>query len=336
MKKLSVIILIFIALVGCKKGNHNFVLSGKIDGLGSDTLYVYQFEGAENDLDTVVVKDGSFEYTLKVDTVTLLMLLINDSTEYPIYADKELDIQIKGKSSTLSELQIKGGKPNDELNEFRNSVTSSPLNGKELTSKAESFIRNHPGSIASIYILNKYFVQKESPDYLKINDLIKLLSVDLQDRTSIKELAELADKQINVAVGQFAPSFVNKDKDGKAITFSDFKDKYLFITFWATWWPDYTQEFRAVKAIRNKFKKEKLATLGVSLDVDRESWLEAIKRDTLGGIQVTDLQGWSNSIVRQYGIEKLPSNILIGPDRKIIAKNLDEKSVTLKLEELFK
>lgn len=318
---------------GCKNGNYN--LSGKIDGLGNDTIYLFQPREAGNDLDTIIVKDGSFDYTLKVDTVTPFILLIND-TEIPVFADKDLDVIIKGELSALNELQIRGGESNDALNEFRKSIASFKTSGSELKAKAEKYIRTHGNSPSSIYVLDNYFVQTENPDYKKISELIKSLSVDLQDEFYIKQLSEIAERQMNVEPGKQAPFFHNKDKDSTIISLNNFKDKYLLMTFWASWWYSSPKDQKAVKTITNKFKKEKLAFLGVSLDTNRDNWLNAIKKDTLAGIQVTDLQGWENSIALLYGIEKLPSNILIGPDGKIIARNLTEKDLAEKLEEIFK
>lgn len=321
-------------LSGCRNSGSDFRLSGRIEGLGNDTLYIYPQEQPENGLDTIIARDGSFQYTLKVDTVTPLFLLVGNQS-IPVYADKGLGVTVEGNLTTADLIQVKGGELNDELNEFRRSVSGRGA-GEGSGARAESYIRMHKGSPASLYVLDRFFVQKEHPDYAKIKELIKVLSIDLQDNAAVKQLLELCDLQTGVEAGKSAPFFSSKDRNGKSVTFNDFKEKYLLITFWASWWPASTAELKALDQIAGKYKKKNLAFLGISLDLERNKWLEALKKDTVGGTQLTDLKGWESMTVKQYGIEKLPAIVLIGPDKKIISRDLTGKELANKLEEIFK
>lgn len=334
MKKLLLIISFLPFLSGCGNRESNFTLSGHIDGLGNDTLYIYAQEKTENGLDTIIAGNGSFEYSLKVDTVTPLILIVNNQ-RLPVFADKLSEVTIQGELAALSGLQIRGGRLNDQLNTFR-SKAGSLRPGKALDQMAERYIREHPDSPTSLYVLDRYFVQRENPDYPQIGELIKLLSVDLQDQAPVKELSGLAELETGVEAGKAAPFFSSKDRTGKSITLNDFKDQHLVMAFWASWATSTSRELKAIQEVAGKYKKKKVAFLGVSLDLERDRWLEALKKDTLAGTQVTDLKGWESPVVRQYGIGKLPSNLLIGPDKKIIARNLTGEELEDKLAEIFK
>ena len=74
----------------------------------------------------------------------------------------------------------------------------------------------------------------------------------------------------------------------------------------------------------------------LSLDRDRNKWLEAIALDGLTWTHVSDLKAWSNDVARIYKITSIPQNLLIGPDGKIIGKNLRGEELQVRLEELFK
>ena len=67
----------------------------------------------------------------------------------------------------------------------------------------------------------------------------------------------------------------------------------------------------------------------------REAWLRAIEKDGLTWTQVSDLKFWNNAVARQYDINSIPANLLIGPDGKIVAKNLHEGELAKKLAELL-
>lgn len=75
--------------------------------------------------------------------------------------------------------------------------------------------------------------------------------------------------------------------------------------------------------------------LSVPFDRNREKWLEAIAEDDLIWHHVSDLQGWNNSAGKLYGINSIPSNLLIDPEGFIIAKNLRGGALPNKLNELF-
>lgn len=77
--------------------------------------------------------------------------------------------------------------------------------------------------------------------------------------------------------------------------------------------------------------------MGVSLDrpTGKDSWLKAIHDDGLTWTQVSDLQFWNNAVAKQYEITSIPSNLLIGPDGRIIAKNLREDALGKKLDTLL-
>ena len=60
--------------------------------------------------------------------------------------------------------------------------------------------------------------------------------------------------------------------------------------------------------------------LGISLDLNKEQWKGAIKRDTLDWEQVCDFDGFNSEVAKQYTIRQIPANILLSADGKILAK----------------
>jgi peroxiredoxin len=75
--------------------------------------------------------------------------------------------------------------------------------------------------------------------------------------------------------------------------------------------------------------------LGVSMDNDRNSWLNAIRKDKLTWTHVSDLKRWANAAGKLYAVNAIPSNVLINPDGIIIARNLRGKDLKNKLNEIL-
>ena len=84
-----------------------------------------------------------------------------------------------------------------------------------------------------------------------------------------------------------------------------------------------------------KFKDENFEIIGVSLDKNRVQWLEAIQKDGLTWLHVSDLKGWKNEVAKLYDVSFIPQNILINPQGIIIAKNITGVELEMKLVKIL-
>ena len=74
MKKIAFIIALTLTLLTSCKNDHKFTLNGDIKGI-SDTILVY-YQSPYNSIDTIMAKNGRFEYSIPADTTTLFSLLL--------------------------------------------------------------------------------------------------------------------------------------------------------------------------------------------------------------------------------------------------------------------
>ena len=146
----------------------------------------------------------------------------------------------------------------------------------------------------------------------------------------------VAEAKIN-AVGSVAMDFTQADTSGNPVSLSSFRGKYVLLDFWASWCGPCRQENPNVVANFKKFSAKNFTVLGVSLDRpgQKDRWLQAIYKDNLTWTHVSDLQFWNNAVAQQYRVQGIPKNWLIGPDGKIIAKDLRGPALEQKLCEIL-
>ena len=116
--------------------------------------------------------------------------------------------------------------------------------------------------------------------------------------------------------------FDNKTLNGKSITTKDFKGKYVFIDFWAVWCGPCEGEFPYLARVESKLVGEKFMMFGISLDYDVKEIAPFKKKYGVTYQNIADGKGWESPWAKKYGIGGIPSNFLLDPEGKIIARNL--------------
>lgn len=137
-------------------------------------------------------------------------------------------------------------------------------------------------------------------------------------------------------LNQQAPELTMNDIDGKSLSLSSFKGKYVLVDFWASWCKPCRAENPNVVAAYNKYKDKNFTILGVSLDDDKKAWLGAVKEDHLSWSQISDLSGGGSAAIQAYQFTGIPFNVLVDPDGKIIAQSLRGVALEQKLAEVLK
>ena len=201
---------------------------------------------------------------------------------------------------------------------------------------AFALVNTYPDNLANLLIINQrignqrvFNIQNDTATYFFID---KNLFNRLPDNPHVikfhEEITahkqELAVKQLAIqrlAAGNKAPDFSLLDISGKWVSLSDFQDKTVLLSFWASWEKGTPNNLEMLKIMYDDYKEKGVEFIAVSMDKDESAWKEIVKKQRVKWLNVSDLKSSSSPLIQLYNLpEKLPVYYLIGKEGIILAQ----------------
>jgi thiol-disulfide isomerase/thioredoxin len=163
----------------------------------------------------------------------------------------------------------------------------------------------------------------ELPDIFKSGRKGKLI----KEYVSLPEIPKVGEKFIDFS--QLTP-------EGKPESLSNNLGKYTIIEFWSSGCGPCRAEHPDLIKLYNSYHEKGLSIIGISGDNDPDDWKNAILKDSLPWINISDLRGFNNEAFMLYGIKYIPQMILLDDNGIIVDNDLFSKYLPGELEKRFK
>ena len=313
-------------------------------------------------------------FMLRVDGGTFTTLLIDNNENITLEGNgKDLNLlsSLKGSpgSAKIIDLNQRLSKLNaaiDSMGRVRQEVMKDPSRANEMTKIAQeankmvtahkeyigSFIDQNTGSLACLVALyqsigrQKLITFDSDPGLFKKVDQELMASLPNSVHTknfhsmmmkmeNEKKQQAIGDKLLDI--GAVAPDITLPNPEGKNMSLSSLRGKYVLLDFWAAWCGPCRHESPTLVKAYQKYNSKGFEIFQVSLDKTAKAWKDAIAKDQLTWpYHVSDLKYWQSAPAKTYNVSSIPANFLLDPQGKIIAKQLRGPQLEAKLTEIFR
>ena len=362
----SISIISILFLVSCSSQNDSNKYTVNLTIADAEDSWVYmeqQIDGMWVKFDSAEIKSGKAVFTGELEYPEFFFIKLKDQSNYlPGFIEPGV-ITVTGSVTNPNERSVEGSKSQDlfaaitdTLNYFTRKAREIGMqyqqargqNDTTLMTELENkyheidsvkstvlldfAIENNSSVVSAFVVFNNLYL-------FELEDLDKIVTSfdpSIANANFVKQLTEKVNTLKKVSVGQPYVDFTQNDPEGNPVSLSSVIGKnYVLIDFWAAWCKPCRAENPNIVEAYNLYHEKGFDVFGVSLDRDMESWKQAISDDNLIWTQVSDLQAWSSTAGKIYGVQSIPHNLLIDPKGIIIEKNLRGQDLQDRLAEIF-
>lgn len=317
-------VILAMLLASCGPDKNHFRLKGKLLNFNQGEFLVYSPDGALSSIDTIDVIGGRFTFEPVCEHEGTAVIVLSNKQEIPLFVSPGASYSMDGDAQNMKEMKIKGSKDNEMMSEFRKSIADkrdSYVPEKEI----RDFVKDHPTSPICSYLIRRYMLNTDAPDYKKIHDLVSVMQKAQPDNTQLQMFLSQISELKNTSADNMLPSFSVKDLNGKMLTNKDVSTGVTIFVSQASWDYESTSQLNRILSIKRELSRNWNIVV-VSFDVAKNVIKNYIRMDDNEGRVVFDGKMSENELAKKLAVSQT-GVVIIAQNGKIRERNLNGENL---------
>ena len=307
-----------------------------LEGIAPETLELFNITGFDNGSIQVFIEEGEIKVG-PFDAAYPVSANVGGTPNndiYQAYLDlngqcvQESKVRMKAAQAAIPEA-IKG----DPVAEMEYTSPTFYVNNIHFKVAFTDFIYQHLDSPVALYIIKYAIVPMYIPDV--VQTFLDAVPEALRRQPIYKELVNDV-RAANLKVGSVAPDISGRTPEGEAYSLSDFRGKYVFIDFWASWCAPCRREIPYLKeALAYSENSDNLVVLSYSIDNKHADWVKCIEKNQLvhkNWMHISTLKGWGSEGIKLFSVKGVPFTALIDPEGRVVEFGLRGEEMVKRLK----
>lgn len=286
----------------------------------------------------VEIKDGKVVFATPADGASQSVLYTSEREGILLFTLPGEDLTVNVSSVEPLEYTVKGTPLMEEItaldtkgNEIKKEYFSIARGGNPDEAKMEAlsdsydklfsdYFKQNPSAPAALYAL----LQLDGEDYLEMMNVLPesskstiLYPLVVEKKSRVESTIEAEKRMKALQSGNVdAPLFTLKNLEGKDVSLSDFRGKWVILDFWGSWCPWCIKGFPSLKEAYTQYAG-KLEIIGIDCRDSDEAWRAAVKRYELPWVQVYNGGAEAEKLYNDYAVQGFPTKVIVSPEGKI-------------------
>ena len=143
-------------------------------------------------------------------------------------------------------------------------------------------------------------------------------------------VSQRKNKVSGLMKGDTLPNIFFTNLMDSLISIRDFKDKIIYVNFWATWCKPCIKNIPELnQMIREVGDEDRIAFLNICLDSKKDKWISTVAQYELEGINLYAEGNWNKKVKSYFKIQGVPHYVIIDQNN-VLVENFSDKAPNVK------
>lgn len=312
-----------------------YLIEGNIKGVPAPIIYLTYYTDENNfQKDTSQIVNGKFKFKGSVIRPVLASLSLdgNSNAEWFYIDSGVISIEIKVDTfhyirdvvQNVSIESISGSQSEDAkrkmivfYNQLKDKLLSQEQKSRILFNSQVAFVKKNPDHNLSSELLS----QNDILSYRDARKIFQQLSVRQKQNAHQNGLLKSLQRLKVTDPGKYFYYGKQYDTANLPLNISKSNHRIMLVAFWASNCLPCREMHKKFHFLYSEYQSKGLEIVGISLDENRNNWIRATEVDKINWKNVSQTNGFMNSLVSYYSLEFIPFYLLLDKDNKILVRN---------------